>query len=286
MRAARTLRHIRMQVAALMQSTLVRDCDEERAARERELRSLEAYRLRLEHEARVADELVRIDVLARRLSSRPPPALASIPVPAQSAPPPAMWSASQLPFGDASSGSWPALTMDVVGDGASAASPQRAMHTRLSLIAVAVTVSALLSFVGLAFVLGPCPAQAQKHAASESQATQAEPQHFPSSEPAQAAGVAPTATPHATCGTDPKPVDPPASVATAASALVAPIAPIAANAPIAKTAKRSPRAVRNASTPTPSPAATEHPPAPATREMDQAARTAQMLREQLGTTLQ
>ncbi len=258
-----------MEVATLMQSTFTSSSEDDRRARESELRSLEAYRLRLEHETRVADELVRIDILARRLSSRPPPALASIPVPAPSAPPPAMSSGPQLPFADASSGGWPALTMDVVPEERTATT---SAPSKLSFVAAAISVSALISFVILALALRPSAAtadngaRAANHAASEPKAMPAQPPQ----QPAQA------------CGTDAK------EPAPAASAPVVPVAPVAA-APIAptRTATRASRAPHSTSAVSPSPAptsvsATTATPAP---QIDQAARTAQMLREQLGTTL-
>ncbi len=257
-----------MEVTTLMQRTFTSTSEEDRRASE--LRSLEAYRLRLEHEARVADELVRIDVLARRLSSRPPPALASIPVPAPSATPPAMSSCRDLSFADTSSGGWPALTMDVLPEERPATTTSA--PSKLSFVAAAVSVSALLSFIVIAFVLRPLPATADtgahqtSHAASEPTVVQQE----SALKPAEAAGVTSSPVAHATCGTDAKE---PA---------------LAASAP-ARTAKRASRASHATPSPSPSPAVTtasaRAPAAAPAPQIEEAARTAKLLREQLGTTL-
>ncbi len=242
-----------MEVTTLMQRTFTSTSEEDRRASE--LRSLEAYRLRLEHEARVADELVRIDVLARRLSSRPPPAMSSC---------------RDLSFADTSSGGWPALTMDVLPEERPATTTSA--PSKLSFVAAAVSVSALLSFIVIAFVLRPLPATADtgahqtSHAASEPTVVQQE----SALKPAEAAGVTSSPVAHATCGTDAKE---PA---------------LAASAP-ARTAKRASRASHATPSPSPSPAVTtasaRAPAAAPAPQIEEAARTAKLLREQLGTTL-
>jgi hypothetical protein len=280
-----------------------------RSRLDEEVRTLEAYRGRLEREARVDAELARIDaVIARRVGSMPPPAMpsyhpasyhpashhpasyhpasyhpASYPPPASfhSAPPPAMpsWNppSSMLPPAAVA----PAPTSQPIPY-AYQTSRMVTLATVSAMLAVIVSLTVLVITAGDRMVPSAnaaerptmsAPANVAANGGSCSdKSDKAEPAKKTDdakSEPATATvakAVAPAAKNTMMRRTATKSAPASKTEAPAAAEPVA-VAPVAAPALLA-------------AAPAPAPA-----PAPAATNMDDAARTAQMLREQLGASL-
>ncbi|MDB5217906.1 MAG: hypothetical protein JWO86_5833 [Myxococcaceae bacterium] len=273
-----------------------------RSRLDEEVRTLEAYRGRLEREARVDAELARIDaVIARRVGSMPPPSMpsyhpasyhpasyhpASYPPPASfhSAPPPAMpsWNppSSMLPPAAVA----PAPTSQPIPY-AYQTSRMVTLATVSAMLAVIVSLTVLVITAGDRMV--PSANAAERPTMSASAPANVAVNGGSCSDKSDKSDKAEPAK-----KTDDAKSEP--ATATVAKA----VAPAAKNTMMRRTATKSapaskteapaaaePVAVAPAAAPALVAAAPAPAPAPAATNMDDAARTAQMLREQLGASL-
>jgi ribonuclease E len=256
-----------------------------RSRLDEEVRTLEAYRGRLEREARVDAELARIDaVIARRIGSIPPPAAPSYhpasyhpasyhPASFHSAPVPAMpsWNppSSLLPPASIA----PAPTSQPLPY-AYQTSRMVTLSTISAMLAVIVSLTVLIITAGDRIIPTANAAErptmsAPVNAASGGSCSD----KSDKSEPAKKADEAKTTT--APAKSEPAPA--------AVAKTVAPASKSSARRPATKSASPSkPEAPAAAVEAAPAAAPA---PAPAPTNMDDAARTAQMLREQLGASL-